>query len=256
MKILEVVNNRLQEVFKDKKYHLICVAITGSHAYGINTKDSDIDIIGIFLPPEDYILRVEHIDQIITTKEKDGYDGQIFSFSKWYNLMIQQNPNTIEILWSDENMYIYRDSEVWPKLVNNREKFLSKKIKHSCAGYAFSQVQRMKALNIKANQNEKRKEEIEKYGYSTKNCSHIFRLLGMALDALIEHQINVMRPERQFLIAIREGKYTYDEMVKMSNDKFQLIEQAYIASDLRNKIDDEFVKKLHLEILKNWLRRF
>ncbi len=253
MKIFDIVDNKLKEVFKDKKYHIICIAVTGSQAYGINTKDSDIDLIGIFLPPEEYILGVEHIEQIIMTKEKDGYDGQIFSFSKWYNLMLKQNPNFIEILWNSENMYIYRDSYFWNILVNNRQKFLSKKIKHSLAGYAFAQVQRMKALNIKANQNEKRREEVEKYGYSVKNCSHVFRLLGMALDALVEHEIQVMRPERQFLIAIREGKYTYDEVVKMSNEKFQLIEQAYITSTLRNKIDDKFAKELHLQILKQWL---
>ena len=75
----------------------------------------------------------------------------------------------------------------------------------------------------------------------------------MCLDALVEEEIQVLRPERQFLIAVREGKYTYDEIVKMSNDKFNLIEQAYITSNLRNKIDMDFANNLHLKILKDYL---
>lgn len=254
MKIKEIINDRLKDVFKDSSFHIIAIAMSGSHAYGMQTKDSDIDIMGIFLPPIDYILGVNRVDQIIINKEKDNVEGTMFSFSKWYNLMIQQNPNTLELLWHEKNNYIYQDNKYFNWLLENRKEFLSKKLKHSFGGYAFSQIQRLSKLNEKVNENKKRLKEFENFGYSTKNASHVFRLLGMCLDALIEKEINVLRPERQFLIAIREGKYSYDEIVKMSNDKFNLIEEAYIKSSLKNKINKEFADELHLKILKDYLK--
>ncbi len=256
MKIINFVHEKLKNVFGDKQYHLIAVAITGSHAYGINTKDSDIDIMGIFLPPEEYILRVKHIEQIEFSKKENEYEGMLFSFSKWYNLMLQQNPNVLELLWHIDNMYVYRDNEYWPKLFNLRKEFLSKKLKHSYGGYAFAQSQRLKRLNIKVNQNTKRLENFDKFGYDVKAASHIFRLLGSALDGLVEHEINVLRPDRQFLLAIREGKYTYEEISNMALEKNKLIEEAYVRSTLRNSIDMKLADILHIDILKNWLKNF
>jgi len=75
----------------------------------------------------------------------------------------------------------------------------------------------------------------------------------MCLDGLIEGEIKVMRPEKQFLRAIREGKYTYDEISKMAYDKMKLIDEAYIRSNLKNKINMEFADNLHLKILKDYI---
>ena len=255
MKIKESIENKLKDLFKTDKFHIIAIVITGSHAYGMNTKDSDIDILGIFLPPEEYILGVKRVEQVSLLKHELGFEGTMFSFSKWYNLMVQQNPNVQELLWSADNMYIYKDNLYFNWLLESRKYLLSKKLKHSYGGYAHAQIQRLKALNEKVNQNKKRLEEFEKFGYSTKNASHVFRLLNMCLDALVEHEIQVLRPENQFLIAIREGQYTYEQIREMSDKKFDLIERAYVASELRNKVDDKFEKDLHLKILKNWLNK-
>lgn len=253
MKIKEKIENKLREVFKSDDFHIICIAITGSTAYGMNTKDSDIDIIGIFLPPLEYILGVESIEQIQLSKDELGFEGTMFSFSKWFRLMIEQNPNVQEILWTEKNMYVYTDKLYFEQLLNVREHFLSKKLKHSYGGYAFAQIQRLKSLNEKVNQNKKRLEEFDKFGYSTKNASHVFRLLNMCLDGLITHEILVMRPENQFLLAIREGQYSYEQIREMADRKFELIEQAYVTSTLQNKVDYVFQKRVHMSILKSYI---
>jgi len=248
MKIRQIVKARLDKEYGTDNYHLICIAITGSHAYGMQTKDSDYDIMGLFLPPMGYILGLKNVEQVVLSK-KDGVEGTIFDFRKWFKLMIQQNPNVLELLWHHESMYVFRDKEIWPILIKERDKFLSKKLKHSFAGYAFAQLNRLNKLNEKVNQNKKRLEEFQKYGYSTKNASHLFRLLNMAFDALVDKEVQVMRPERQLLISIREGIYTYDEIRKMADEKFARIEEAYMRSDLRNKIDFKFANTFLVRVL-------
>jgi hypothetical protein len=252
MKIRQIVKERLDKEFGTDNYYLICIAITGSHAYGMQTKNSDYDVMGLFLPPHNYVIGLDRVEQVVLQKQ-DGVEGTIYNFTKWFPLMMAQNPNIIELLWHVETQYVYRDDVVWPKLIDKRSSFLSKKLKHSFAGYAFAQLNRLNKLNEKVNENKKRLEEFKKFGYSTKNASHMFRLLNTAFDALIDKEILVMRPERQFLISIREGKYLYDEIVKMANDKFALIEQAYVKSDLQNKVDYHFANNFYIDIMREYI---
>lgn len=252
MKIRQIVKERLDEVFGIDNYYLIAIAISGSHSYGMQTKESDYDIMGLFLPPIDYILGMKHVEQVMVSK-KDEVEGVIYDFRKWFRLMIDQNPNTLELLWHEPNMYVYRDDIIWPMIFEERENFLSKKLKHSFGGYAFAQLNRLDKLNEKVNQNKKRLEEFEKFGYSTKNASHMMRLLNMCFDALIEKEIKVMRPERQLLISIRKGDFSYKEIIDMANKKFTMIEEAYMRSDLRNKVDLQFANRKHIEILERYL---
>ena len=252
--IKENIYRRLKSVFGDESFHIICIAITGSKAYGIAQPDSDTDVMGIFLPPERFLLGVDHVEQILLDKKELGVEGAMFSFSKWYNLMLQQNPNVLELLWHEQNNYVFCDEDYWPILLAERGNFLSKKLKHSYGGYAYAQMQRLKKLNENVNQNKARLENIEKFGYDVKAAGHVFRLLNTALDALVEHEITVLRPERHFILAIREGKYTLDELQRMSNDKIALIENAYIKSTLRNKVDMVHAKEIELQIIKHRIK--
>lgn len=249
------VIERLDEVFRDEPYHLVCIALTGSHAYGIATPKSDKDIMAVFLPPLSYLLGVKQTEQVMFEKSL-GFEGVAYSFNKWYNQMINQNPNIIELLWHEEHQYIYRDDVYWNMLVSERDNLLSKKIKHTYCGYAYAQLQRLKILNKNANSNESRLQNIEKFGYDTKAASHVFRLLGTGLEGLVEHRLNVLRPDNHFLLAIREGKYTYEQLLEMANKKIELIDEAYIRSTLRNSIDSKLAQKLNLDIITKIAKQF
>lgn len=256
MKIIEVINKRLNEVFGNKKYHLITAAISGSQAYGTQNKDSDFDVMGLFLPPIEYVLGNENVEQISIPKtklNKSECEGTLFSFDKWYKLMIDQNPNILELLWHVHTQYIFRDGIYWNMLINNRDKLLSKKAKHTFSGYAYAQLQRLDKLNEKVNENPKRLEEFNKFGYSTKNASHMIRLMNMCIEILSEQKLNVMRPERQHLISIRNGDFTLKEIQKLALDKENLITYAYIDSKLPNEIDKDFANELKINILKKWI---
>ena len=75
-------------------------------------------------------------------------------------------------------------------------------------------------------------------------------MLG-GLEILEKHTYSVKRPEKNFLLDIRNGKYSYDWIISEAEryDKI-LMEEAYQKSTLRNSID----KKLYVDIIKKILR--
>ena len=73
----------------------------GSHAFGLATPESDLDLRGIFVAPLDHYLgfqpRVEHV-------QNDDREIEIFYFeiTKFFRLAADANPSVLEILFTDE----------------------------------------------------------------------------------------------------------------------------------------------------------
>lgn len=76
--------------------------------------------------------------------------------------------------------------------------------------------------------NEERYENTQSHGknYDSKNMMHVFRLLDMAIEIAGEKKINVKRPNRDFLLNIKAGKFEYEELLKMAEEKHS---EMYIA---------------------------
>ena len=74
--------------------NVILLAVGGSHAYGMDTPTSDIDIRGIALNTKEEILLGKNWESVVDVDT----DTTIYSFNKIIDLLTQCNPNTIEIL--------------------------------------------------------------------------------------------------------------------------------------------------------------
>lgn len=120
--------------------NIILLGLGGSYAYGTNKEGSDIDIRGIALNSRSDILAgtVDKFEQVTETNT----DTVIYSLNKIVNLLLNVNPNTIEMLGLDPDQYIYLSDE-GKMLVDNAHLFLSKKCAHSFGGYANSQLYRL-----------------------------------------------------------------------------------------------------------------
>jgi len=68
----------------------------------------------------------------------------------------------------------------------------------------------------KKNRNEVRSELEEEHGYDTKHAMHLVRLLRMGVEALRDEEIIVKRPDAKELLDIRNGAWTYEEIVAYS----------------------------------------
>lgn len=218
---------------------LAYLCYTGSVTYGTDLPDSDLDIQGFFIPHVDYILglkNVEHISIKMEHKRRRIVEGTIYDIRKVTKLLAGCNPNVMEMLWVRPSEILYKNS-IAQMYLDNRNMFLSKRIKHTYGGYAHAQFHRMDKLNESVNQNKKRLKSFKQFGYDVKNAMHLIRLLMTGYEALVEGEIHVWREDRNYLINIREGDYTFEQIKEIAEKKFELMEQAYIVSKLPHTVD-------------------
>lgn len=124
---------------------IIYEIVAGSHAYGLNTPESDIDIRGFYInPPESYLGLQEPSKQISDKKNDITY----YSLKRAFERLMTANPNMIELLWIP-NDCIKIKNPIMDKLISHRHLFISKKCYHTHSGYAYAQIKKAKGKNKK-----------------------------------------------------------------------------------------------------------
>ena len=78
----------------------------------------------------------------------------------------------------------------------------------------------------------------------TKHASHLVRLLRTGLEILKEHELRVKRPDAAELLAIRDGIWTYDELMEHTEDLQKQISEAYETSTLQYEPDLKQIDEL------------
>ena len=136
----ELKSNKYDFLRTDKNLgeNIILLTVGGSHAYGTNNEDSDLDIRGCALNSKKQILTNENFEQF--TNELT--DTTIYSFNKLVHLLSNVNPNTIEMLGNKPEHYFYISS-IGQELLDNAHMFLSKRAIYSFGGYANQQLRRL-----------------------------------------------------------------------------------------------------------------
>jgi predicted nucleotidyltransferase len=130
------------------KHTNILIGLVGSHAYNLEDKESDRDYRGIFIPDIDYYFGNKKIEQItysgISNSELEIYkekeDLVLYEFKKVINLLTNNNPNILELLWLDSYIEL---TPLGKRLIDNRDIFLSKKVKSTYIGYAHSEINKV-----------------------------------------------------------------------------------------------------------------
>lgn len=118
--------------------NVILLGLGGSHAYGMDTPTSDLDVRGVALNTREEILTYKNFEQFTN----EATDTTIYSFNKMIHLLSNCNPNTIEILGLLPEHYLYVSS-IGKELLDNKKMFLSKKAAHAFGGYATAQLRRL-----------------------------------------------------------------------------------------------------------------
>lgn len=228
----------------------IILAPTGSYAYGTNTEDSDKDYKGVCIPTIDYYLGLNAFNEYNSSggknfrNTKDDVDVNIIHINKFVKDAMQGVPNNIEILFIREQDYI----KVLPEgqtLIDNRHLFLSKAIKHKFGGYAYSQIQKLKVKNSNGTG---RQDLIEKHGFDVKFAMHSVRLLTSAIEILETGDFSTYRGNRELLLDVRNGKYSFNEVLDMIEYYDNVLTDAYEKSVLPKTPDYNKINKMLIDI--------
>lgn len=117
----------------------------GSHLYGLNTENSDVDYKGVFLPTFEEMVTGKASHEVRdSTGPKDGknsagdVDTVFYSLQKFIKMACDGETIAIDMLHcNDENLM--ETSPVWQALVANRSKFYTKNMK-AFLGYCRKQA--------------------------------------------------------------------------------------------------------------------
>jgi uncharacterized protein len=102
----------------------------------------------------------------------------------------------------------------------------------------------------KLNRNPKRAAIEAQFGADMKNAGHLYRLILTCREILTEGKIYVKRPDAAELLAVRNGKYSYDEIVAWAKQQDEELIQIAQTSTLPNAPDRNKLDELCIEIIK------
>jgi hypothetical protein len=118
-------------------------------------------------------------------------------------------------------------------------------------GYAYSQFAKMQRIKTGAGYaGEKRKELIKKFGYDTKNASHLIRLLRTAIEFLDTGEMKVYRPDREELLNIKLGEWSFEQIVKEKDNLIKQMDESLINSKLPAYPDHEKINLLCRRVIE------
>lgn len=118
--------------------NIILLGVGGSYAYGTDNENSDIDFRGITLNQPSDLLGLTVFEQY----EDNKTDTVVYAFNKAVKLLLDCNPNMLEILGLDYDKYLIMN-DIGHELLDNRKMFLSKRAIYSFGGYASAQLRRL-----------------------------------------------------------------------------------------------------------------
>ena len=295
---------------------------SGSRAYGLAREGSDEDFRGVIVGPRSWYLgfrggpeQIEHSADHVHTELR-----------KLVRLAAQGNPTLLEMLFTEEADHTLV-TDGGRQLLAARERFLSRRVEASFAGYALAQLKRIRThrrwllappakaptradfglpersaiprdqlgalealeargaideaslspnfLELVANEKRYRAAHREweqhrqwqrernperaaleaAHGYDTKHAMHLVRLLRMAIEILGTGRVIVKRPDREELLAIRDGRWSYDALEETCEALRAEIATVAARSSLPEAPDEDALDALTVSIVERVLWR-
>lgn len=128
----------------DKGGMLLYKVIRGSHAYGLDTPDSDVDTAAVYFAPKEQIygLGINYQDQVNDEKN----DNVCYELKKFMSLLCKSNPTMLELLFVPDRCVVY-EHPIFAEFRKNRDKFVTQLCFNSFGSYARSQIMKAQGLH-------------------------------------------------------------------------------------------------------------
>jgi len=241
----------------DKPESLIHLFVGGSELHGAKVgQTDDTDIYGVYIghPAEALGLNPrEHFVWSSAGNERrnrpDDVDVTLYSLRKWAGMAAKGNATALHFLFAAPQE-VPAGSKTWQKVQANANLFLSRTSAKQFVGFADAQFKRLTGEKG-SGQKGQRPEYICAFGYDTKAAMHGLRLLYECIELMQQGRITLPRPEKELLIEVRSGAWTFERVLGQAQRLFKEVEDAVASSPLPEKVDREAISSLlaqvHLE---------
>ena len=225
---------------------MLVKTLGGSNAYGLNTPKSDIDYRGVFVNEEP--AKILGLEKFSHVQKQETDDIVYYEVRKFFELLRQGNTGALEILYSD---VLLETTPEFARIQELREKFVdTEKMFHCLRGYM--QGERRLANGERTGQlGGKRKEALEKYGFSPKNATQLLRLgfCGQVLFGKGYFPINIKEENVEvwahlFSIKTEPEKYTKAGLNVMFDEADMALSAAYDARKYTYAFDDALANEM------------
>lgn len=221
--------------------------IVGSCAYGLSTPESDVDIMGVYLEPQETFLGLRLVGEkdftVHTTSELR--DQTFHEAGKFMRLALKSNPSILELLWLPDWAYEYI-SVAGEYLLDSRHWFASAPlVKAAYFGYA---TQQFKLLEKRGDFGSDMKKRTEKH------ARHLYRLLIQGFDLYRTGELSVELSEtdaarvREFGLRVGQGD------LDLARDEMAVYEHLFDSRKphVRYEPNIEAANTLLLEMRRDW----
>jgi len=147
--------------------------------------------------------------------------------------------------------YLKLDKDALQEIIPISDEFINILQKEN--GYAQAERHFNQYQNWKRNRNPTRAVLEEKFGFDTKHGAHLVRLISEADELLNTGFITFPRPDAEYLLEIRNGKYKYEELEDIIENYDNKFEEYYKTSKLEKSADMNIVDNLCMKLCEEFL---
>lgn len=251
--IKEMVNGSAYDFLRTNEHlgrKIIFLTLGGSYSYGTNVETSDVDVRGGALNSESDLLGLTSFEQVVNTQT----DTTIYAFNKLVSLLLNCNPNTIEMLGCKPEHYFYI-SDIGREMIANRKMFLSKRAVHSFGGYANQQLRRLENALARDRLSQARREEhiLNSMKGAVKSFESRYTIFKNGSIVLYTDESPREDLDREIFADIQLKKYPVREFNSVINDLTNVIGTYEKLNHRNHKKDDEHLNKHAMHLIRLYL---
>lgn len=251
--IKEMVNGSAYDFLRTNEHlgrKIIFLTLGGSYSYGTNVETSDVDVRGCALNSESDLLGLTSFEQVVNTQT----DTTIYAFNKLVSLLLNCNPNTIEMLGCKPEHYFYI-SDIGREMIANRKMFLSKRAVHSFGGYANQQLRRLENALARDRLSQARREEhiLNSMKGAVKSFESRYTIFENGSIVLYTDESPRKDLDREIFADIQLKKYPVREFNSVINDLTNVIGTYEKLNHRNHKKDDEHLNKHAMHLIRLYL---
>ncbi|MGE0711965.1 MAG: nucleotidyltransferase domain-containing protein [Planctomycetota bacterium] len=232
----------------------ILVVRGGSHAYGLATPTSDLDLRAVCVPPRSVLLGIERFEQH-THPERDEIT---WSLARFAALALSGDLSLVELLFTAPEDVLL-ETPWGARLRAAGGLFLTRRLVERTLSWAEGQLRTLErhrerhAQGPRPERNPARAELEARFGYDTKAAALICRRLLVADELAREGALRVRRPDAPWLRGVRAGELSHADFLAWVAERQARAQAGLERCALPAKPDRAAVNALVVELQEDYL---